>query len=203
MITRRTKKAIGAIGYGSAITTAALLGSLFMAQPAMAQGSGTITVDVERCFELESVAARRACIGAQVDEVLEERGSVEPDSPSPQDRQVEAETSSERALPVQPRIEPRIEPRTEARIEPRAAERPEEPESWQEEYFGTIVAMRERLPSAYVIRLDNGEIWEQTEPKQYPLKPGLEVRIYSTRWGGRYRLSGVGSGGHIQVRRVQ
>ena len=199
MITRRTKTVIGAIGCGSAITAVALVGSLIITQPAVAQGAGTITVDVERCFELESVAARRACIGAQVDEVLEERGSVEPDSPSPQDRQVEAETSSERALPVQPRIEPR----TEARIEPRAAERPEEPEQWQEEYFGTIVEMRERLPSAYVIRLDNGEIWEQTEPKRYPLKPGLQVRIYSTRWGGRYRLSGVGSGGHIQVRRIQ
>ncbi|MDX1561897.1 MAG: hypothetical protein R3305_03180 [Gammaproteobacteria bacterium] len=63
--------------------------------------------------------------------------------------------------------------------------------------------MRERLPSSYVIQLDNGQIWEQTEPKRYPLRPGLEVRVYPTRWGSRYRLTGVDTGGHIQVRRVQ
>ncbi len=72
-----------------------------------------------------------------------------------------------------------------------------------EEFFGTIVELRERLPNAYVIRLDNGQIWEQTEPKRYTLRPGLEVRIYPTRWGSRYRLTGIDSGGHIQVRRVE
>jgi hypothetical protein len=83
--------------------------------------------------------------------------------------------------------------------EPRRAEADE----GEDEYFGTIVAIRERLPDAYIITLDNGQIWQQTAPKRYPLRPGLEVRIYPTNWGGSYRLNGLGIGGHIQVRRVE
>ena len=89
----------------------------------------------------------------------------------------------------------------EAESSTAAAARDSENES--EEFFGTIVGLRERLPNAYVIRLDNGQIWEQTEPKRYSLRPGLEVRIYPTRWGSRYRLTGIDAGGHIQVRRVE
>jgi hypothetical protein len=71
------------------------------------------------------------------------------------------------------------------------------------EYFGTITAIRERLPNAYVITLDNGQVWQQVQPEAYPLRPGLDVRIYPTDWGNSYRLIGAGTGRHIQVRRVR
>jgi hypothetical protein len=71
------------------------------------------------------------------------------------------------------------------------------------EYFGTITSIRERLPNAYVITLDNGQVWQQVQPEAYPLRPGLDVRIYPTDWGNSYRLIGAGTGRHIQVRRVR
>jgi hypothetical protein len=76
-------------------------------------------------------------------------------------------------------------------------------ETGDAEYSGTIVEFHERLPNAYLITLDNGQVWLQTEPKQYPLRPGLDVRIYPTSWGDNYRLHGLGTGSHIQVRRVR
>ena len=198
MITRRTNEIVVTKACSSATAAAALLGILCPLQLALGQDSGSVTVDVEHCLELESATARRACFGAQVDEVLGERGSVESENRSQvieasnadQNRRTEDETSIERELPVR------------AATETRAVDQSRESETDESEYFGTIVAMRERLPFSYLITLDNGQIWEQTQPKRYPLRPGLEVRIYPSRWGG-YRLTGVGSGGNIQVRRLR
>ena len=72
-----------------------------------------------------------------------------------------------------------------------------------DEVTGTIAAMRQRIPNSFVITLEDGQIWEQTMPKRYPLRPGLQVRIYPTSWGDSWRLTGVDLHGHIQVRRIQ
>ena len=153
---------------------------------------GTVTVDVARCLELDAPEARLACFGAQVDEVLEERSPAVPEATSEAVETVEADpaTAQRQEAAGRAAAAPVAEPARDS-----------EPESG--EFFGTIVDIRERLPNAYVIRLDNGQIWEQTEPKRYPLRPGLEVRIYPTRWGSRYRLTGIDTGGNIQVRRVE
>lgn len=170
MTTERTKA--GTAGRSSIpVIAVSLLGTAW-AYAALGQDTREVTVDVERCLDLESAEERQACFGAEVDQVLQERGPAE------------AAVSA---------------PGGEADRDREARER----DSDDVEYLGTIVEMREYLPSAYVIRLDNGQIWEQTEPKRYPLRPGLEVRIYPTRWGSRYRLTGLDTGGHIQVRRVQ
>ncbi len=89
------------------------------------------------------------------------------------------------------------------RAERDAAEQSQESDAAEGQYLGTITAIRERIPDSYVITLDNGQIREQAAPKRYPLRPGLEVRLYATNWGKSYRLTGLGSGGHIQVRRVR
>lgn len=181
MITRRVNENKATRGRGSAAVAAALWGSLFSLPAALAQDSGTTTVNLAGCLELESEAARRACIDAQVDEFLEERGPAD----SEPSRAIE-DTETDRYR------------RTDDTLSSGR-----EPEAEKDEYFGTILELSERLPSSYIITLDNGQVWEQTEPKRYPLRPGLEVRIYPTRWGSRYRLTGVDSGGHIQVRRLR
>lgn len=171
---------------------AALLGGLGL-QPTSAQNSDAVTVDVAPCTHLESAEARLACFGARVDAVLEQRGLTE----ERKDRA--ARRNDERSSRQEQRAERRAERGSNA--DPRLADAVEE--SGEAEYTGTIVAIRERLPNAYVITLDNGQIWQQTEPKQYPLRPGAEVRLYPTRWGTYYRLHELGSGSHIQVRKVQ
>jgi len=147
-------------------------------QPVRAQESRTITIDVARCVDLESEAARRDCFAAQVDEVLGQHTT-------PLDSTAESPVADEPRPDESVPSEKRSEQQDEA------------------EYFGTITALQERLPNAWVITLDNGQIWQQVQPEAYPLRAGLEVRIYPTNWGDSYRLIGAGTGRHIQVRRVR
>jgi hypothetical protein len=203
MVTRTLGDAAGTRLRIGALT--ALLGG-FGLQPTLAQDSDSVTVDVGACTRLESADARLACFGAQVDSVLEQRGRAEVEEPNAPIADVDVVDA------VQPsRRDDERSSRPERRAE-RGAERSSSDDlqsadavedAGQPEYSGTIVALNERLPNAYVITLDNGQIWQQTEPKQYPLRPGIKVRIYPTRWGNHYRLNGWGSGAHIQVRRVQ
>jgi hypothetical protein len=196
------------------IATVAALAGLLALQPTLAQETDQITVDVSGCLELESEVARLACFASEVDAVVEERdaGNSEPPrtvEPTGQRRDIERDI--EPATADEADVEEsltRAERRAARRAEKRADEvAPIDQLSTQDvaegEYFGTIVDIRERLPNAYVITLDNGQIWEQVEPKRFPLRPGLEVRIYPTKWGSRYRLHGLGTGGHIQVQRVK
>jgi hypothetical protein len=200
MLTRTPGGVVDARLCGCALT--ALLAALG-SQSAYAQGSEAVTVDVGRCTHLESPDARLACFGAQVDAVLEERGQTEAGERTAAiedgDTGRETRRSDERS---NGREEQRERPAERGSSDDQRASGTAE-EAAEDEYSGTIVAMRERLPNAYVITLDNGQVWEQAEPKQFPLRPGLEVRIYPTRWGSNYRLNGIGTGGHIQVRKVQ
>jgi hypothetical protein len=158
--------------------TAAAIAALACGHAVQGQESRTVTVDVAQCVDLESEAARRDCFAAQVDEVLEQRAA-------PASHAAEPESAAERAT----------EPAMPAQRQPEHQD--------EEEYFGTITALRERLPNAYVITLDNGQIWQQVQPEAYPLRPGLEVRIYPTNWGDSYRLIAADTGRHIQVRRIR
>ena len=200
MPSRTCGRAVGAWPCAGALV--ALLGG-FGPQPAFAQESQAVTVDVGRCTALTSPDARLACFGAQVDAVLNERSPTEGD-------QHATVTEANGVAQAAPSGDERSSPEEEraARGTKRGSDDPRSEEAVGEsreddEYTGTIVAIRERLPNAYVITLDNGQVWQQTEPKQYPLRPGLEVRIYRTGWGDYYRLNGLGTGGHIQVRKVQ
>ena len=85
---------------------------------------------------------------------------------------------------------------------PIAAERRREPRASQE-FAATIVDLRESIPDNYLITLENGQVRRQMRPKRYPLQPGYEVRIYSSRWGNSYRLSSPILNGFVQVERVR
>jgi len=200
MITKRPNGRTAGVTSVTTVTAATIFGVMSSTVPALAQDAREVTVDVEQCLDLASAEEQQACFGAEVNRALEtqrasDAGAAAPNGEIARDRETtrERETGRDGETTNQ---------RSAASEQP-VARAAEETDSDAVEYWGTIVEMKEYLPSAYIIRLDNGQIWEQTEPKRYPLRPGLEVRIYPTRWGTRYRMAGVDSGGHIQVRRVQ
>lgn len=84
-----------------------------------------------------------------------------------------------------------------------AAEAAERAAAAENEILATIADLRERQPNAWLITLDNGQIWDQVRPQWYPLTPGDEVRLYPTNWGSSYRLSKLDRGGYIQVQQVR
>ena len=188
----RTMKEI-AVRTGSVAAAAALLGGSFVAQLATAQESGRVTVDVEQCLELESAAARGACFAAQVDQALDDRSSSDASDGSAATR---SDADRDRAAAAQRTTQPA--PRAAARPFDRARDADEEIE-----YFGKIVELRETVPNSYVITLDNGQVWRQTDPQRYPLRTGLDVRLEPTRWGSQYRLTSEATGGYIRVKLAQ
>jgi len=198
MITPIRKELVPTTGYALALTAVGLLGALWSAQPAQAQERGEVTVDVERCLDIQSAEERQACFAAQVDQVLQERSQAGARAEAP-----DVERERERDIQRERDVERDRQAERESRSRDSAASASREDEADAQEYFGKVVEIREYKPSAYVITLDNGQVWQQTEPKRYPLRPGLEVRIYSTQWGKSYRMAGVDSGGHIQVRRLR
>ena len=67
----------------------------------------------------------------------------------------------------------------------------------------TITELHETLPNSFTITLDNGQVWRQSYPEQYFLRPGMQVTLRSSKWGASYRLSAEGLRGFIQVQRVK
>ena len=100
------------------------------------------------------------------------------------------------SVPVTPQA---AAPAPERRAERRRTEAQEEPA----EVVSVVRELREVVPNAYLVTLENGQVWRQTEPKQYPLRPGLKVRIYGTRWGSASRLTAEELKSYIQVERVR
>ncbi len=84
-----------------------------------------------------------------------------------------------------------------------AAEAAERAAAAENEILATIADLRERQPNAWLITLDNGQMWDQVRPQWYPLTPGDEVRLYPTNWGSSYRLTKTDRGGYIQVQQVR
>ncbi len=84
-----------------------------------------------------------------------------------------------------------------------AEERAEAAEAAANQIVATITDLQERQPNAWLITLDNGQMWDQVRPQWYPLRPGQQVRLYPTNWGSSYRLTEMGRGGYIQVQRVR
>lgn len=71
------------------------------------------------------------------------------------------------------------------------------------EIVATVMGLRETVPNAYLITLDNGQVWRQTRPMPYRLQEGSEVRLYPSGWGDGYRLTHEDLRGYIQVERVR
>jgi len=140
---------------------------------ASAQAPGpAVSVDVSECVKLTTPEERLACFEAQV-EAAKAPGAA----PAP------AATASRSSEPAEFGTGGDQEPAVQ-------------------EIEARITDLRETVPHAYVITLDNGQVWRQTVPKMYGLREGIPVRIYYSRWRA-YRLTNEQLKSFIQVERVR
>jgi len=167
-------------GAKACIAIHAVCGLVYL-EATLAQEPGRVTIDAQRCLELESPDERLACFETQVDEA-ESRGSTAPataGAPTPSSQQ-SIPTVDVAALPGQGA----------------AADAP-----GQSEWVGNITSLREREPNQHVITLDSGQVWQQRGTERYPLRVGQRVRIHETRFGLRLQADGVNR--YIPVERIQ
>jgi hypothetical protein len=158
---------------------AAVLAGTAAIQPAGTQEPAEpVSVDVSECVKLTTPEERLACFESQVDAA---RGSPRaPAATPPATTTAPADSGSRDAR------------RDDARGE----------EARPPDVRAAVASLRETVPNAYLITLDNGEVWRQTVPKTYPLRQGDPIRIYYSRWG-TYRLTNEQLKSFIQVERVR
>jgi hypothetical protein len=157
---------------------------------AAAQNGDALNVDLAKCVDLDTEQARFECYQERVDAALEHR-----DVPA-QNSSVEPATAAAASAAA---AAPAAAARPDAVIEQTDASGGTE----TEEIFATITALQERIPNTWVITLDNGQIWAMNQPRRYPLRVGLDVKLYPTKWGTSYRLTSPEHGSFVQVERVR
>jgi hypothetical protein len=182
-----------------------------------AQQSDGLLVDVDACIELEAREDQLACYEERVNEVLRTRNSEADSSgreatadsdvaPEPEESRTSRRAERREArLAEQRRIE--LERRQQAAEEAaiaaaEAAAALEDADYTAGEIVAEVVEIREMEPDAYMITLDNGQIWRQSQPKRYPLFIGATVQLRPSPWGPSYRLTDPNVGNFIQVRRI-
>lgn len=208
----------------SSLTSLLLLGStLAISGTAGAQSSGSMMVDVGPCIRLESAIQRFACYEQQVEntltgstqafEPLVVPGTASSPTPSAPPAAPAANLPAAPTAPATASAPPAAPPaaapspvvtsnNTEANFGLPASR--EEQDKEIEELHSTITALSETVPNAYMITLENGQVWRQMTPDStYRLQVGHAVRIYPSRWGSNFRLSAEPLRGFIQVQQVR
>jgi len=192
MVTRRFATAAAGIGACALVAAAAY-----------AQAPESVNVDIAGCADVETREQQIACYLVRVEEAVAARraeaaagGEPGPGgTSSTPPRNVQAESRE----PGPPTQRPAQQPQRSAPAAITLSEGPDEAESV---IVARIASFREMEPDAYLITLDNGQVWRQSSPKDYFLREGAEVRLNPTRWGESYRLTDPDVGNFIQVERV-
>jgi hypothetical protein len=158
---------------------AAVLAGTAAIQPAGTQEPAEpVSVDVSECVKLTTPEERLACFESRV-----QAARSSPTAPA--------------ATPPASTTAPADGGSRDARRDDSSGEQVRPPD-----VRAAVAGLRETVPNAYLITLDNGEVWRQTVPKTYPLRQGDAVRIYYSRWG-TYRLTNEQLKSFIQVERVR
>jgi len=145
---------------------------------ASSQEAGNVTIDAQRCMQIESAAERLACFESEV--------RTAPAAPAPS------------AVPPRT-VDVGVAPAQAAPTTAASTAAPAGPVS-----VGNITSVQAREPNRYLITLDNGEVWEQRVAERSP-RPlvGQRVRIEPSQWGVHRRLYIEGLNGFLQVQRVR
>jgi len=176
----------------------------------LARAQDSLTVDVGDCVKLKSPAERFECYERQVD-AAETKSPAAPPAPAPAPdahaaapgpaptaAAPSAGAAAATAAPPTAASSPVAKPAT-----PDAQNAGKSDKSSPADIVATITELHETVPNSFTITLDNGQVWRQSYPEQYFLRPGMQVTLRSSKWGASYRLSAEGLRGFIQVQRVK
>jgi hypothetical protein len=180
---------------------------------------GGVTIDVGDCVKLASPEERFACYERQVDATGAKKGappsapapapqSATPPAPAAVPPTAGVATAAAPAaatvavIPAAP-PPPATAPSTANTADTKSSSSKDKSKNAPPDVVATITELRETVPSAYLITLDDGHVWQQSYPEPYFLRPGMRVTLRASKWGESYRLSAEGSNGFIQVKRVR
>ena len=173
---------------GLRMTGVAVAAGAGMVAPDAARAQG-LTIEVSQCADLEAPEERLACFDKQVDAVRNGRSAATP--------------AAVAVVPAAPAPAASV-PATVAPIAASSAPVAADPsETVPPDILAKVAELRETVPNSWLITLDNGQVWRQTTPEYYPLRVGLDVRIYFAQRWRSYRLTNEALRRYIQVERVR
>jgi hypothetical protein len=182
------------------LVSAALVLSLAAAQaPVQASSSNPLAAQLKRCASLADASARLACYDALAG-VAAPTAQAAP-SPSAGGSAGKIPSSSAAAAPVAAPAAPAAPNITDfgVRNGPLQAERDPVREKTM---LAVVSAVGSRGRGELVVTLDNGQVWKQIQPSDYPLKPGDHVEIDVAALGS-YRLWTPSTRRATKVTRIQ
>jgi hypothetical protein len=183
------------------LAVACAAAALALGPPARGQESGGVTIDVSDCVELEKPGERLDCFERQLE--AQRQAAPAPTAASPAPAPTAPAPTASAPAPERARTAAAPDAVETIRTPRGRRARQEAAEAPGREIVAVVTALRETVPNTWTITLDNGQVWRQTPPKFYPLRPGLEVRLYPTGWGDSYRLTVAEQKSFIQVQRVR
>ena len=187
---------------------------LLMINTASGQAPTPVLVDIAPCLALASSAERYACYDRLAASVRITDNAPQQVSPAPV---VQPETVPQTVVvplaepsPAVAETPPAAETSTSvaefgkaSAPETRAAEVIAN-EGGDEELHDVITDLRQREPNRWLITLESGQVWYQSNSERFRLVKGMAVRIYPSPLRGSYRLARNDGKetGFIQVERV-
>lgn len=160
--------------------------------PGGAQERKVPTVDVGECADITGAEERLACFDAQV--VRARQGGAAPRAteavPAAEGARAGGAVSAPEAAPV-----PDLADGGDQRG---GGDSPSTPL-----VVAGVTELRQTVPNAFLITLDNGQRWRQVQPLRYRLRVGMQVQIYAPSLGNTLRLKTDELRGYIQVERVR
>jgi len=158
--------------------------AICLASPAVRaqEAPARVVADVSDCVGVKSSEERLACFDRHVEAAKPNRDA----SPAPQ--------QSAAAAPPAARTDT-VAGTPTSTYAPAAQAPPE--------IVATVTELHETVPNAWLITLDNGQVWRQNTPQRFALKMGQRVTLRTSKWGTSYRLSADTLSGFIQVERVR
>ena len=182
-----------------------------------ADNTDTVMMDASPCLDIVSPIERLACFEEQANAARRPATSI------PQQNlpvlSIPRNTSQQPSQ-TPPQVQPQLAPETPQEVAQEAESASIPPADSVENNFGLpeekgdknapaneliarVAEIKELGLNRFLITLENGQVWEQMETERFALAEGDAVRIYSTRWGGSFRLSSQSHKGFIQVKRLR
>jgi hypothetical protein len=186
----------------SLVSVAIALSFAAVQTPAQASSSNSLAAQVKRCALLADASARLACYDALAGAAAPSAATAKAaPSPSAGGSAGTLPSSSAAAAPVAAPGTPAVPNVADfgVRNSPLQAERDPVREKTM---LAVVSAVSFRGRGELVVTLDNGQVWRQLQPSDYPLKPGDHVEIDVAALGS-YRLWTPSTRRATKVTRIQ
>ncbi len=179
------------IAFFKFLKRALVLVSVLGTVPALAQENpGTVEAGLRDCGQITDSVARYACYDRLT-------ATLRPSAPGT----LQGPTRS--TIPAVRPAAPASETPAAASTDSAATTADAAAAGESREMTDTVTDVRQIEPGMVMVTLSSGQVWRQVNGRAYPLKSGMQIRLYKGLFGTSWRITNDELKGFIQVERVK